>query len=47
MTEQLSNISWMAAEKQTIVIWDLSCKSASTFLPAYMDDARNKVLNSS
>lgn len=42
--EQLSNILRMAEKTQTIVIWDLSCKSASTFLPAYMDDARNKAL---
>lgn len=26
-----------------MVIWDLSCKSASTFLPPYLDDARTKV----
>ena len=45
--EQLSNISWMAEKTQIIVIWDLSYKSASTFLPAHMDDARNKALNSS
>jgi len=46
MTKQLSNTPWMAAKKQTMVIWDLSCKSASTLLPAHMDDARDKVLKS-
>lgn len=31
-------------KKQTMVIWDLSCKSESTFLPAYLDDARTEEL---